>query len=327
MKENEASFARWLKAQKKTLIVSHTKPDGDAFGSLYGLTSAFNDNNIPAVGYMGVKLPNRYKKFFPHLSNVYLTADPPLDDIASIICLDTATKDRLELPEGMHKNLYQLTACNIDHHADNSRYGAVNIVENTAAATAQIITGILDEMQLHISPATATCLLTGLIMDCGGFRFNNTDENVLQTAITLMRHGAELPKVMDHMFFQQPYNLLLLKSELFQKTSFEHNGKFAYITLPSNKLEEYGLSPQETEGIIDGIRSIDGVIIAAMLYKKENVTRVSLRSSSAQYPVAPIARELGGGGHDLAAAASLGKISMANAKHILIQKTGDILNK
>ena len=47
----------------------------------------------------------------------------------------------------------------------------------------------------------------------------------------------------------------------------------------------------------------------------------------AQYPVAPIARELGGGGHDLAAAASLGKISMANAKHILIQKTGEILNK
>lgn len=327
MKRRDDSFARWLKARKQPLVVSHTRPDGDAFGSLYGLLSVLTANDINALGYLGTPLPERYKELFPYLPNLYIAADPPLENIDSIICLDTATAERLDLPPGIRRTFSYYTCCNIDHHRDNSLYGDINVVPENSAATAQTVADIVCEMGFSFPVASATCFLTGIITDCGGFRFTNTDCEVLLSAITLMQKGANLPEVMDYLFFQDPYNLLQLKAFIIEKTEFAHNNRLAYVTLSRNKLEEYGVASQETEGIIDTIRSIKGVDIACLLFTDDHGIRVSLRARSVKYPVAPIARALGGGGHELAAAADLGKISLANARNIVITKTGEVLGQ
>lgn len=325
MKRRDDSFPRWLKARRQPLVISHTRPDGDAFGSVYGLLSVFNANNIKALGYLGTQLPERYKELFPALPNLYVGADPPLENIDGIICLDTATSERLDIPSGIRQTFSHYPCCNIDHHQDNSLYGDINFVPEKSAATAQTVTDIVCNMDLDFPTASAVCLLTGIITDCGGFRFNNTDCEVLLSAITLMQKGADLANIMDTLFFQEPYNLLLLKSFILQKTEFAHDGRFAYVILSKNKLEEYGVAPQETEGIIDTIRSIKGVEIACLLFNDDHGMRASLRARSTDCPVAPIARALGGGGHELAAAADLGKVSPGNARNTLIQKTGEIL--
>ena len=82
---------------------------------------------------------------------------------------------------------------------------------------------------------------------------------------------------------------------------------------------------REDEGLIDLLRGIEGVVIAMLCHKRVDGFRVSLRSKDQKFPVGPIARELGGGGHDMAAGTTLDLPEFADVEKLMTEKVSALL--
>ena len=218
------------------------------------------------------------------------------------------------------------TVCVIDHHPDNHWECAATWVAPSRAASAQMVAEILREAGWKISPQTATCLLTGLVMDTGGFRFDNTAPGVLLEAARLMEEGAAYARVMKEMFLRKPYGRGLLEARLLQETRFECGGRLAHAVLSPEMLAEFKVTPTETEGVIDTLKGIDGVDIACLLQPESGGVRYSIRSTNPACPVNTIARQLGGGGHPLAAGATSEGVSLEEATRQFVRLASKVLD-
>ena len=80
---------------------------------------------------------------------------------------------------------------NIDHHPDNRRYGHVNWVDPTAAATGEMVYELLVALRAPLTPAIATNLFTAIHTDTGSFRYSNVTAATFQIAAALVAAGAE----------------------------------------------------------------------------------------------------------------------------------------
>ncbi|MFO7821900.1 MAG: bifunctional oligoribonuclease/PAP phosphatase NrnA [Lentisphaeria bacterium] len=321
MRAGIKDIAEWLKYRKHPLICTHIRPDGDALGSLVGFVCALNDAGYECSGYISSEIPDRYRELLPSVPNLHVDSYPH-EDFDSIVCLDTATAERADIPEEVELGEEHPIA-NLDHHADNTGYGEINFIDSGKAATASLLVEILHEMDIPIRSGTANSLLTGLVMDCGGFRFRNTAPATLRIAAQLIEAGADLHLIMDRMFFQEPLGVLQLKAALLQNADFDCNNQFIYAVMDADLRAEFGVSANETEGVIDALRCVQGTLIACLIQPQKDGVRLSLRSREPEYPVDNIARQLGGGGHSLAAGAELEDITIPEA----INKVGDLVRK
>jgi len=167
----------------------------------------------------------------------------------------------------------------------------------------------------------------GMIMDTGGFRFDNTKASTLKTASELMSAGADYSRLINSLFFSQPLNFVRMEGELISKnlrTAF--SGKYAWAYLSDEMLKEFGVEKKDTESLIDLLRQIQGVEIAAILYRKDDGFKISLRSKNKEYSVGKVARSLNGGGHELAAGGFIRAADVSEAEKILLDRIGELLN-
>jgi phosphoesterase RecJ-like protein len=83
------------------------------------------------------------------------------------------------------------------------------------------------------------------------------------------------------------------------------DGRVASFVLTQQMVDDLGVLPDDNEGLIDTIRAIDGVIVAAFIEELagERKVRISLRSKDPRVDVCKICRQFRGGGHVLAAGA------------------------
>lgn len=283
----------------KVLLISHERPDGDAIGSLFAIQKALLRFGKEADIYLSETLPER----FSSLCNAKTFIGKPRENFGyrHCIALDCGNYDRLALFDKELKK--KLPILNIDHHPDNELFGSLNFVNPKACATAEIIFDIFSsDPKWLVDGDLANFILIGIMLDTGGLRFDNTNAGVLRKVASLIDYGANYLKIIKDMYFAKPLAMMLLETDSclnHMQTSFD--GKFVYIYLSDELLNKYGIKYKETEGIIDNLRTIKGVYIAATIAKLNNGYKVSLRSNVDKYPVNEIAKELSGGGHRLAA--------------------------
>lgn len=318
-------LADWLSTRRSLLVVTHERPDGDAIGSLFGLSCALEARGHRCLRYLSQGVPPRYRPLVPTGMEALAAPAPDLAAIDGVVCLDVANEGRADLPGGMSMADVPCPVANIDHHADNSRFGDLVWVDEGRAATAQMLTVFLRERGFDIPPPAAECLLVGLIMDTGGFRFRNTDPGVLRDAAFLLESGADLHGAMDALFFRRPYRHKLFEGQLMRDATFACGGRLLYAVLDPALMADYGVLQGDTEGMIDALRAVDGVDIACLLQAEEGAVRFSLRSRSPEWSVRRIAAELGGGGHVLAAGARAEGLSLRQARDVLVELAGKAL--
>ena len=318
-------LADWLSERRSLLLITHERPDGDAIGSLFGLSAALEAGGHRCFCFLSEGVPSRY---LPLLPPGAVAATTPLRDFATldgVICLDVANEGRADLPDGVTVDGLTCPVANIDHHADNTGFGDIVWVDERCAATAQMLTAFLREKGYDIPAPAAECLLIGLIMDTGGFRFQNTGPDVLRDAAFLLESGADLHGAMDALFFRRPYRHKLFEGELMRDATFACDGRLLYAVLDPVLMAESGLSGGDSEGLIDALRAVDGVDIACLLQPEEGAVRFSLRSRSPAWSVRRIAAALGGGGHVLAAGARTEGMSLDQARDVLVELVGKVL--
>ncbi|HEU4706172.1 MAG TPA: bifunctional oligoribonuclease/PAP phosphatase NrnA [Solirubrobacterales bacterium] len=291
-----------LDTRDRFLLTAHEGPDGDALGSLLGLHNVLTQLGKDSVMFMAAKefpLPIEYR-FLP-LEEVF--HEPPADMAdRTVVFLDCGNIDRMPVD--------WLTAggndvINIDHHHDNTCFGDFNLVDVEASCTAEIVYDLALLLGATITPEIASALYVGLITDTGKFMYENTNAHTHRVAADLIDAGVSVDDTYRRLYEHVPLEKLQLVSRALDGISSYLDGQLvvSYITMAD--YEATGAGEEMTEGLIDNLRSIDGVKVAAVIRDLGNrgraARKVSLRSSAGDVDVSAIARQNGGGGHKRAA--------------------------
>lgn len=291
-----------LRSRDRFLLTAHEGPDGDALGSLLGLHKVLTQLGKDSVMFMAAKefpLPIEYR-FLP-LEEVFHEAPADMAD-RTVIFLDCGNIDRMPVE--------WLTAggndvINVDHHHDNTRFGDINLVEIEASCTAEIVYDLARLLGARIDAEIASALYVGLITDTGKFMYENTNAHTHRVAADLIEAGVDVDDTYRRLYEHVPIEKLRLVSRALEGISSHCDGQLAISYITMADYEATGAGEEMTEGVIDNLRSIDGVKVAVVIRDLGNrgraARKVSLRSSAGEVDVSAVARLNGGGGHKRAA--------------------------
>lgn len=305
----------------RILIVSHERPDGDAVSSLNGLCRLLRENGMEADAMMPDALPDFYVPFLYHLLGSIPTVNEINERYSLVINVDASTTKRVALGGGNWSELTVATVT-LDHHPDDERFALYNYVDAKACSTAQVVYELAQFANWTISKETATTLLLGILTDSGCFRFDNTSPAALRAAAALLESGADHHKIIECVYLSKPLNSAVYEAQMlchFMRTALD--GQLAWFYLDPNLMKQYGIDLKNTEQLVDILRSIQGVQVAALIkYPTQPGTyKISLRSKNPAISVGRIARALEGGGHEMAAGGTIHADSVEQAELILVQ--------
>lgn len=289
-----------LKSEKRVLVTTHVKPEGDALGSMIAVHRSLQQLGIDSVMYMAETVPIAPEYLFLAAMSEIFFGEPPADAGSRTICaVDCGNVDRIgnrELTDAAGRII------NIDHHSDNSLFGDVNVVAHASSA-AEIIYFLLEEMGTEITPEIAEALFTGIVIDSGRFQYSSATPTTLRVAADLMEKGVDHSSVYRHLYENVPLAKIELQGRMFDNLIIACDGRLAVSVLRPADFRDTGAGNGLTEGLVERLRAIERVEAAALVHSHPSMPhyRVSLRSSKADIDVQAIARKQGGGGHPQAA--------------------------
>lgn len=248
-------------------------------------------------------LPQRFE-FLPESALV----SPPPPSPASfevVLLLDTATRERAGA-KALAAVAPGALWINIDHHISNDRKGDLVYVDAEAPAAAQVLFELFRHCSLPLSGAIAQALYTGISTDTGSFQYGSTTARTYEIAAELVRAGVAPGEINTFLYQTNPRRRLELKRTLLNLLRFSSEDRVASFGLAAETARQLGTIPDDTEGLIDTLREIEGVVVAAFFEELEGgLTRVSLRSKDSRFDVCEVCAEFGGGGHKMAAGARI----------------------
>jgi phosphoesterase RecJ-like protein len=289
-------------AQSQTIcVVGHVRPDGDCIGSQIGLTLALRKQGKDVVCWNEDIVPQKYAFLDPH----HVLEKPSANQVFDlVIATDCASFERLGVTGPAIANRKCLI--NIDHHLSNTRYGDLNWISAREASTGELIFRILQAAQWPITKAIADCLFTAVSTDTGSFQYATAKPVTYHTAGELVRLGADVDTVSREVYQSFSLSRVRLLKHLYNHFHLIDDNRIAYVWLKKRDFARTGADRSDTEGLIDHIRAIQPVVVACIFEEVEpELTRVSLRSKSANVDVNAVAAQFGGGGHVAAAGARI----------------------
>lgn len=299
---------------RRIALLAHESPDGDCIGSALGMAhilTAMGKTCVPACADPAPK----NLAFLPGIET--LARDLGDEDFDLVIALDAGELHRFGAIYERHRDfLERASILNIDHHISSGGCGQVNLIDPSAAATAEMIVLFQQQAGLPLPKEGALCLLTGLITDTSSFQFTNTTPRCLEVAAELLRHGVITETVVQPIYRERSLAQARFQAEVIDHARTSCEGRLIWSWATSETLEQTGATAEMDDNSSGMLRDIEGVQIAAFFksYGAPEVTRLSLRSA-APYNAAEICKRLSnglGGGHARAAGATF---------HLPIQET------
>ncbi len=290
---------RFLRAYDDILLIAHVSPDGDTLGSSFALYGALLELGKRAQVVCEDAVPAIYR-FLPFSDQLIPPEQAkPADAVVSIDCADIGRTGRSEPLFRAAK-----ATLNIDHHGTNDYYAASNYVQK-AGATGELIFNVIACLKIPLNKNIASCLYAAITTDTGNFSYGNTTPDTLRIAADILDTGIDLPYLNRCLFRTVPFHKLKLHALGVNKAQLYEYGRIGISTITLAEIASCGATNEDTEGIIDAIRDVDTVEVAAFLRESEDgLIRVSLRGKSCA-DVSKIATRLGGGGHKLAAGCTM----------------------
>lgn len=289
-----------LQAAPEIIVACHVNPDGDALGSLFGASLALRKlgkRTYPTWGATPPEVPYGYT-FLPGVEDLVPVEELPEGKV--LLALDCGARDRLgELMEPTIEA--SELVINIDHHPGNENFGGLNAVVTDASSTAELITGLVEDLGVELDTDIATCLYTGIFTDTGSFQYTNSTPETLRKAAHLLEFEVPKTAIAQQVFETAPFGYLQLVARVLGRAKLFEKQRFVYSSVTHEDLRETGVHIEETDKLIDLLRATRDADVAAIFKEQgDGRYRGSLRSKG-PVSVGEIARARGGGGHELAA--------------------------
>ena len=280
---------------QRFLIVSHTRPDGDAVGSVLGLGLA-----LQAAGKdVQMVLEDGVPKSFRHLTGYDRISKKATDQYDCSIVLDCSDLIRT----GKVFSIGSSPDINIDHHKTNRNFAKINLVDTKATATTEILTRLIPEWGFAIDLPVAEALLTGLITDTLGFRVAGMSPESLRIAADLFENGADLPTLYTKALLTRSFRAARYWGTGLSALQLEDRLLWTRLTLDDRKSVNYpGRDDADLINILQTVEDADIFII--FVEQKNQSVKVSWRARPG-FDVSTIALQFGGGGHMPAAGAEI----------------------
>src|SRR5438046_414876 len=312
-----------LRDHQRFAILGHVRPDGDALGSQLGLGLSLQALGKEVRVWNEDGMLEKYS-FRPRAE---LLTKPPStpEDFDVAIALDTAIQNRLgtALVSIRSSKIW----INIDHHPSNPGYGDVAHIDSSAPATAEIVFHLIKSQGLPFNRDIAENLYAAISTDTGSFQYPQTSAHTFEIAAELIRAGLDVGRLNQQLYESYPRRRLELLRELLRTMRFERGGRVASFSLSVRTAAELGVLPEDNEGLIDHLRAIRGVIVAAFFEElAEGKVRVSMRSKSDVVDVCAICQKFGGGGHTLAAGARI-RGSLGEVEERVLEEIREVVDR
>lgn len=291
-----------IESARRVLIVTHMRPDGDAFGCSLALSSALDFLQIPHQVCDESDIPSN----LTFINGVEKIEKKPKGEFDTIVALDCADVSRLGALTDyfLRAQAKGARTVNVDHHTSNDGYAKYNFVRN-CAANCMNVAKLIEYMGVPFDKKMAEYLLIGLLTDSGNFSHDDVDEESLLLAAKLVKAGADIRYYNYELFKKQPKARAALHGAVMSKIRYFFEDRFAVICISQAQMQACGADIGMTEGFVDFPLNVDSVeVAAAILEVRKGQYKISLRSKT-YANVNQIAGVYGGGGHVRAAGCML----------------------
>ena len=292
---NEITAA--LHGARRIALVSHRDPDPDTIGSALALGLGLESLGKRVSWHCADPVPEQQR--FLHGSERF-TQEPPPEDVDLVVTVDFGSVDRAKFALPSRPKLV-----NIDHHASNDNFGTANLVDVTAAASAELVSRVIDALGVKWTPEMATAALVGIMTDTGSFQFPSTDARALERAARLREAGADLQAITYNIFRNKRFEALKLWGFAFARLVREQGGQLVWTEIRSGDIERAEARDDDISGLVEQIARSSGMRVALLFNEQSGVVKVSCRTSQWEPSVdaSALMARFAGGGHVRAAGA------------------------
>jgi phosphoesterase RecJ-like protein len=278
--------AEFLKTLDRVAVTTHVGADGDAIGASAALVRLMRSLGAAAIFCHAEEVPKYLRWLLPD------EAFRELPEGHDLLVVDTSRADRtgVPIPEAGAR-------LNLDHHEDNPLYAEFNLVNPSAAASAEIVADLYADLGVPIDTEAAEALYAGIRTDTGEFRFRNISPRAHEMVADLLRAGvvpAEVHERINRRGSVEQLNIVGISL-----ANARRYGEVLVSTVENSDYARTGATELDSKEAIDQLRSVEGIDVVAHLREVPEGTKGSLRSETVD--VGEIARLFGGGGHRLAA--------------------------
>ncbi len=292
-----------IRRGRSFLITTHVFPDGDAVGSQLALGLMLRKLGKKTLLVAEHPLPKVYRFLDPAGSaKVYSQQfDSRIEKCDAAFSVDVSTFERLGRIGPVLRRANINTVC-IDHPKSTTRFAEVNVVDKSAASSAELIYSLAKSLRVNVTPRLAKLLFVATATDTGWFRFANTTPRALRVAAELVQKGARPNRAYQAVYETLEWQRMALMERALGTLRSDCNGRIAHLCLTRRMLRETGAKHEDAEDFVNIPRALRGVQLIILFREVEGGIKVSLRSKGGP-SVEKLARKHGGGGHANAAGA------------------------
>ena len=289
-----AQISDEIQRRHRFLLTSHARPDGDSIGSQLAMAYA-----LRSLG-KEVRLVNRdaapaFLLEFPGVDQIEI-ANKVAGDFDAVLVMECSDLSRTGV-EGLDRYFI----INLDHHAGNRMYGAVNWFDGGASACGEMVFDLVAALGVPLTHEIATHIYLAILTDTGCFHFSNITPRTFDICRQAVEAGADPPAVARMVFDSNNLGRLKLFGAVLGRLVLDASERVAVLYLDDAMARAAGGNYDDTEGLIHLPLTVKTIEAVAFFKEIEpELYRVSLRSKG-EVDVAAIAREFGGGGHRNAA--------------------------
>lgn len=295
-----------IREGERFLVCSHSRPDGDAVGSVLAMGMLLGQLGKRADLVTADRIPAAYRRL-PGAGGMRtaMRVHGPYDAAILLEC-DSFERTRL-------RGLEPFPIVNIDHHASGRMWGQYNWIDREAASVGELVHRLIQAAGATVTPDIATCIYTTLLTDTGGFIYGGVRASTFALAQQLVQAGANPVRIAQDIYFSTATSKLLLLGAAL--SNLHREGRLAWLWVTHQDMVRTCAAEEDCEGIVNYALSIADVEAAVFLRElPERRIRMSLRGKG-RVNVAAIAEGLGGGGHENAAGCTVdGPLSSALEK-------------
>jgi bifunctional oligoribonuclease and PAP phosphatase NrnA len=280
-------------------LACHVNPDGDALGSMLGLFHVLRaaDRDVVASFSKPFTIAPHYRAL-PGLDLLTHPAEYPSEPDV-MVTFDCGSLGRLGDLETSAKAAHELIV--LDHHVSNTRYGTINVIDPSAAASGVLVRRLVHELGLPLTTEAAVALYAALVCDTGRFQYETTTPKVFELACELTSFDVPVASLSRQLFEEHRFAYLKLLGEALANAELDVERRFVWTAVTQDMLTRHDVTLEEVEGLIDILRrSTEAEVTCVLKEEADGSVRVSLRSLG-DADVQQIAADNGGGGHRFAA--------------------------
>ena len=218
-----------------------------------------------------------------------------------MISCDAGDIERL----GVISQVRRRTLINLDHHATNTRFGDINLVDEQAESSGVVVEGLLRRLGVPLDRVLAECLYTTIVFDTGRFMHSNTTAHTMRWTAELLETGIDAAAINRKLTYTRSLNDLQILKLAIEHLEVDADPRLAGVVLSRAAIETVG-EPEDWGELVEIPRSLQGNEIAYLVRENKDraSARVSLRSNP-PFEVGGVAQGFGGGGHRQAAGCTI----------------------